>query len=97
MHSFAGWNFLRSVIQSPWPKTVAVALFICLVLSDLYGSLKKFADMSMGNCFFPKRGDEIVIVCMMAKGHCKKLIIVLWDPSDSASDDHNATYVLELL
>lgn len=66
-HSFAGWKFLRSVIQSPWSRNVDVALFIGLVLSNLYSSLRKFADMSVGNCFSPKMGDEIVIVCMMAK------------------------------
>lgn len=56
------------MIQTGWSGTVAVALFICPVLSNLYGSLRKLGDMSMGNCFSPKMGDEIAIVCMMAKG-----------------------------
>lgn len=67
-HSPVGWKFLKSLIQTGWFRTVAVALFICLVPSDLNGSLRKFADMSMGNCFSRKMGDEIVIVCMIAKG-----------------------------
>lgn len=56
------------MIQSPWSRNVAVPLFVCLVLSSLYVSLRKFTDMSTENCFSAKMGDEIVIVCMMAKG-----------------------------